>query len=267
MPYYGSVKITKPKIKKHIDYLKIYNDIVNPCGVADVSLVKVRQILEPYVSRLIEWNKPSVFPYALTISPKSSPLLKNKSIKAQYDIMTAFMRQTFPKYCNKYFTTFELYHCGEYIHAHGLINFSTLESIKVFKKEVKQFFNIQTKKGETDKLNHVKLLGNDDEARKRWMGYMLAEMSYSVKLEFPPIFRWDDTYFKPLALPKKTKSIFYIPDMTFIKVIEQPPYKRPEVEEIVMESESEEDAPYEDFNHTEYLEYKRLKEKYQYLSI
>lgn len=189
-----------------VDYLKIYHRMV-----ADVPLVKVRQNsvdqqLVHYIDRLLLFRELKDNVYAFTISPKSSPLLKNKSIKAQYVLLVNYLRNTLPLYGNKYISIFETYSDNINLHCHGMLCFRTLDDIVKFKRDARQHFNIKLKERETDKLTHVKQLGYDLEARCRWIGYCYKELRWAIKNELMPIFRWDDEYIKPLEHPKPKRG-------------------------------------------------------------
>lgn len=253
-----------------IDYLKLYHDMIvfmtQPLK-ADDPLVKVRQILMPYLERLLEWEKNSVFPYAVTISPKSSPHLQNKPLKTQYNLISTFIKQTMPLYSNKYYFTFETYADNINIHTHGFVNFRTLEDIRSFKKSNRQHFNISLKPRERDCLTDVKLLGNDEDARRRWIGYCYKEMYWSVKNDIPPIYRWDDLYVSHITHPRKkkiSKSIIYEPIIidSISRHSIRPPTRPPIIED---ELESEEETTKEINESTkEFLEYLRLKVKFEH---
>lgn len=244
-----------------IDYLKIYKQLM-----ADVLSVKVRQNLLPYVQRLLQWESVEVFPYACTISPKSSPLLKHKPLLTQYNILSTFIKQTIPLYSNKYFFSFETYKDNENIHCHGFVNFRTLTDIKKFKKDNRQSFNISLKPHERDCLTDVKLLGNDETARKRWIGYCYKEMSWSLKNDIPPIYRWDDAYVKPIEHPKKKKVLKY-EVLPIIRQSEEAPLRKEYLEwknnqsNYILESEEEDESEQETTQ--EYLQYLRLKSKFE----
>lgn len=252
--------VNSKKHSKTIDYCNIYDRLM-----ADVILVKVRQNMVPYVNRLIEWETDKVFPYAVTISPKSSPLLINKPLTTQYSILITYIKQTFPLYCNKYFFSFETYSDNVNIHCHGFVNFRTLQDIKKFRKDCRQSFNIQLKPHSKDNLTHVKLIGNDETARKRWIGYCYKEMEWSVINDIPPIYRWDDGYVKPIEYPKKNKIITSVADMSFININSRqqfdPSMYYTGCDHNTSESESESDTEHETTK--EYLEYLRLKSKFE----
>jgi len=250
-----------------IDYLKIYNQIIHSLDADDL-LVKVRPnndtncLFRFNVAKLLRFESKNVYPYAVTLSPKSSPLLKNKSLKAQYDILHNYLCQTLSLYCNKYFFTFEIYSDNINMHCHGLMEFRTAMDIKKFRKDAREFFNIKLKEREQDRLTHVKLLGNDEEARQRWIGYCLKEMKWSLINGHNPIFRWDDAYIKTIEHPKPNrKQIQLTPREPIVRIMVPSTHKV--YVETVMELESEEEDEPEQQTTREYLEYLRLKSKFE----
>jgi len=250
-----------------IDYLKIYNQIIQSLN-ADVPLVKVRPnndtnyLFRFNVAKLLRFESKNVFPYAVTLSPKSSPLLKNKSLKAQYDIIHNYLCQTLSLYCNKYYFTFEIYSDNVNMHCHGLMQFRTANDIKKFRKDARQFFNIKLKEREQDRLTHVKLLGNDEDARKRWLGYCLKELKWSLTNGHNPIYRWDDEEVKPIEHPKPNRKHTKLIELERpVYIIAPSTHKR--YVEAVMELESEEEEQSEEQDGYEYSEYLRLKSKFE----
>lgn len=250
-----------------IDYLKIYKQLM-----ADVILVKVRPNLMPYIERLLQWESNQVFPYACTISPKSSPLLRNKPLSIQYGILAAYIKQTMPLYSNKYFFTFETYSDNVNLHIHGFVNFRTLEDIRKFKRENRQMFNITLKPKQKDCLTHVKLIGNDETLRQRWIGYCYKEMAWSIKSDIPPVYRWDDAYVKPIQHPnKKKKNIVKYESLPFVRSFEEHPLRKEYLEwkkkQPLMfhynntELEEAEESSEEDYS--DYTLYLNLKQKYE----
>jgi len=240
-----------------VDYLKLYYSLR-----ADVSLVKVRPSVLPYVERLFEWEGSNVFPHAVTISPKSSPILMSHSLPKQYQILINFLKQTLPQYSNKYFFSFETYSDLTNLHAHGFVNFRTLTDITHFKKQCKSFFYIKVKPKARDKLTDVKLLGNDEDARRRWIAYCYKEMDWSIRNDIPPIYRWDDDYVQPIVIlkPEKKKRIECTLIQSQFKLYDVKPPRKVEIIEEYIESESEDENNEDD---SEYLLYLRLKSKYE----
>jgi len=255
------------KHPKSIDYITLYDRLR-----ADDILVKVRPFLTPYIGRLLQWESSAVFPYAVTISPKSSPLLKKQPLLTQYSILSNYIKQTLPLYSNKYFFTFETYSDNENIHCHGFVNFRILQDIKKFRQDCRQSFNIILEPHSKDILTHVKLVGNDPTARHRWIGYLYKEMEWSIQNYIPPIYRWDDAFVKPIEHPKKTKKTIVepVPIAQYIQINNTEPlrefhigsiYNREPDEPYIMESETDSEPEVETTR--EYLEYLRLKSKFE----
>jgi len=248
-----------------IDYTKIYTQMLQDLKPnADDHSVKVRQngTTRHFIERLLQFESKSVFPYACTISPKSSLILKNKSLKSQYEILVNYIRQTMPLYSNKYMFIFEIYDDNINMHTHGFVNFRTAMDIKKFRKDARQFFNIKLKEREQDRLTHVKLLGNDEIARQRWIGYCYTEMEWALKNNFIPIYRWDDEYIKPIqhAKPQRAHSQAFIDLEPTCYIMTKSTHKQ--YVETYRELESESDDESEQETSKEYLEYLRLKSKF-----
>lgn len=232
-----------------------------------------------YISHLCRWHTPSVFPYSFTLSPKSSPLMKGKSISQQYSILVAYLKQTLPLYSNKYFMTFETYTDNINLHVHGYMQFRTIDNIKKFRKDAREHFNIKLKQREKDPLTHIKLIGNDEEQRKRWTGYLYKEMVWAIKNNLNPICRWDDEFIEPITVFKQKKPTKYsMSDILPIITLERdeaaearialihlyaPNTNIHKTQEAPIELESEtDDEPESDF-YEDYNLFLRLKNKYE----
>jgi len=164
-----------------------------------------------YADHLLRWHTNKLFSYSFTISPKSSPLIRTMKPLQQYQFMLNFLRQSLPKFTNKYFVTFEMYSDNENLHCHGFTQFRTIDNIRLFKKEVKMFYNLNQDKNKKAPVAHVKSIGYDEDAQKRWIGYISKEMNYMIKESFTPIYRWDDNDVPKITTPGKPKkqSIIY----------------------------------------------------------
>lgn len=270
-------------IKKHIDYLNLYNLML---GEPD-SLVKGSQnsmdssdesSLSFYINQLRRWEASSVFPYSFTLSPKSSPLLKNKSSHQQYSLIQSWLRQVLPLYSNKYFMTFETYSDNVNLHVHGFMQFRILDNITKFKRDAKQHFNIKLQKREKDPLTHIKLIGNDFDQRKRWIGYIYKEMQWALKNHLNPIFRWDDLYIQPILSIKTTKkkqTICLSSSDTYYSHRQSScggcnnchKCKPPKINIIWEELESETEEQPEQITTTQYLLYLKLKSQFENKNI
>lgn len=254
-----------------VDYLKIYHRMV-----ADDLLVKVRQnsvskLLSFYIAKLLLFKDINSNVYAFTLSPKSSPILKNKPLKTQYDYLCNYLKHTLSLYGNKYISIFETYADNENLHCHGMISFRTLEDIKKFRKDARTHFNIKLKERESDKLTHVKQLGFDTEARCRWIGYCYKELKWAIENNLNPIFRWDDLYIAHVEHPKpKTKKhtidLFTPPIIQLTKSQERQEYidwKNSMAQEIYDIESEEEEQTEEPQDIQEYLLYLKLKSKFE----
>jgi len=201
---------SKPKHLK-TDYGKYYQTLLGRSSLGERTPDFTSNMIY-YADHLLRWHTNKIFPYSFTISPKSSPLIRLKKPLEQYQFMVNFLRQTLSKYSNKYFVTFEMYADNENIHCHGFTQFRTIDNIRLFRKEVKQFYNLTTDKNKkVSPLTHVKSIGYDEDAQKRWIGYLSKEMEYMIKESFTPVYRWDDDSVEPIrskTKSKKTNNIF-----------------------------------------------------------
>lgn len=205
---------SKPKYLK-TDYSKYYDTLKGRSSLGERTPDFSPQITH-YSDHLLRWhsNSNSIFPYSFTISPKSSPLIRQMKPLAQYQFMVNFLRQSLPKFTNKYFVVFEMYSDNENIHCHGFTQFRIIDNIRLFKKEVKIFYNLNQDKNKVSPLTHVKSIGYDEEAQRRWIGYMSKEMKYMIDQNFTPIYRWDDDTVEPIKIitAYKKKKLFTPPE-------------------------------------------------------
>lgn len=160
-----------------------------------------------YADHLLRWHTNKLFSYSFTISPKSSPLIRQRKSLEQYQFMVNFLRQCLPKFSNKYFVTFEMYADNENLHCHGFTQFRIIDNIRLFKKEVKMFYNLNQDRNKKAPVAHVKSIGYDEDAQKRWIGYISKEMEYMIKESFTPIYRWDDDEIIKITTPGKSKKL------------------------------------------------------------
>jgi len=61
-------------------------------------------------------------------------------------------------------------------------------------------------------MTHVKSIGYDEQAQRRWIGYISKEMKYMIEQGFTPIYRWDDEHVEPIKCTNnklKKESIIY----------------------------------------------------------
>lgn len=182
---------------KSIDYKQVYNRFL-------AHLQGVRYLGERtpdfsaedflFMSKLAHWTNENKFCYSYTISPKSSPKLKNKTLQFQYDFLSNSVKDILSKYdCNYYFV-FEIYSDNENMHMHGFITFPTASSITSIKKEMKMLFGIKSEKGKKDRLNLIKSMGHDQDLHQRWTGYCYKELIYGIKNGYKPIYRYNELY-------------------------------------------------------------------------
>lgn len=61
----------------------------------------------------------------------------------QWKILNDIVQQILEKYCQQYYFTIELHKCGEWIHAHGLINMTHRSKVDKMRKEI--YFHIEQK--------------------------------------------------------------------------------------------------------------------------
>lgn len=277
---------SKPRGLK-TDYSKLYDVLIGrptlgertPNSAESEGLGPQDEYVDPYdiyVSHLLRWYTSFVFSYSFTISPKSSHVLKNKSLRFQYELISNFIRMMLPKYSNKYFVVFELYADNENMHCHGFTQFRTLDNIKLFKREVRLYFNLQTDDSRKKApLTHVKSIGYDPDAQKRWIGYLSKEMAYMTRERYTPIYRWDDMTVPPIlqkSKPVKIKRFLPVqpayPDPHWVLLNLQHfhgftnalPLRFHHQNDDELESEEEEEEE-EDF--TDYTLYLNLKKKFE----
>lgn len=186
-----------------VDYMKVYDRFMNDLyPEASVPLVKGRQNLTGqnllYMSKLKYWTtEPNPFSYSITISPRSSPILKGKNLDTQYTLLSNILKGILSEFKINYFLTFETYSDGADMHAHGFFTISKLTDIPKIKRSIRNHLNISLKeKGikKKDVCNYFKLMGYDDDSHKRWTGYCYKEMNYMINNNYTPIYRYDSTF-------------------------------------------------------------------------
>jgi hypothetical protein len=126
--------------------------------------------------------------YAVTISPKGTPLMNNKNITLQSKVLRTIFRDLEQKHNIKYMMFIELYKDLENIHVHGFIQIDTVAEVA----KVKQFLfeKIKQRKRETKEtykpLLDVQQQGIDNESVARWSKYITKDQKVNIE-EFPPI--------------------------------------------------------------------------------
>lgn len=129
--------------------------------------------------------------YAFTLSPKSTPLMKHKSIVQQRAIVIKVLDEVFTEYEIDYFIVFELYKDLENIHCHGFIQIKYITHIAKIKRDLRQKFykgNPPTTHKKCP-LTHIQSQGIDNESRERWNEYLFKEQDEMIRNAYPPIWR------------------------------------------------------------------------------
>lgn len=123
--------------------------------------------------------------YAVTISAKETPRLKNKTVKQQYELYCHFLKTTFSN-CS-YLFSFEYYKCGDYIHCHGFVKCNTAGQAKELRKSIYEYFMLrplEKRKSYSPLVDFNKI--NDFDA---WTKYVFEETDYSLIMGIPPTFK------------------------------------------------------------------------------
>lgn len=193
-------------------FLEDYSQGVLPLGERTPNFRGLTHENYYYISKLKHWtNDPMPFSYSITISPKSSPILKNKPLTTQYMLLSNILKGILSEFKINYFLTFETYVDGTDLHCHGFFTISKLTDLPKIKKEIRSKLNISLKeKGikKKDVCNYFRLMGADEDSIKRWTGYCYKEMNYMVNNNFSPIYRYDHTFniCSKVSIPK-TKTL------------------------------------------------------------
>lgn len=169
-----------------------------------------------YRSKMDYFLRNDVYSYALTISPRSSPLINNKSLIIQSQILYITIKNVLSSYDCNYWLTFETYADYNDLHLHGFITFPSLQVLKEFRKGLREAFKMPKLKPKTkDSLTDVKPNGYDKESKERWSGYCVKEMRYSMENGFYPFYRINDAFkvSNRIAKPKAIREPIIIEDV------------------------------------------------------
>jgi len=139
-----------------------------------------------YASKLSSFGN---YSYALTISPKGTPRMKNKTVKQQYEMLCHFLKTTFVD-CS-YIFFFELYSCGEYIHCHGSIKIDRVAQVPKLKQSMYMYFMLTV----LEKRKSYKPLIDLDKVniKESWDKYCLKDLTVMLINNMAPTFKIVDT--------------------------------------------------------------------------
>lgn len=148
------------------------------------------------VQKFDNFIKCNNFLHAFTISPKSTPLMKNKNLKQQRDILITCIKVSICSLDIDYFVFFEIYSDNENIHCHGFLSSKYISHIETFKKNVRKHMWKGEKHDRRGKcpLIQTDQQGIDNESVKRWRNYCIKDIISNYE-SLPPIhsFKIQDT--------------------------------------------------------------------------
>lgn len=229
--------------------------------------------LQYYREKFDYFMRKDIYSYSITISPKTSPLLKNKSLKQQSILLTNAIKSILGTYEINYCLTYEDYADRENLHLHGFITLPRLDDISKLKRELRTYFQMPPLKTRArDAFSKIDPCGYDMDSKNRWLGYCIKQMRYSIEQGWTPFFRIDDkfkisnTLRKPKLKKDKMITIEEVPQC-FINIKDYEPQN--ELEEYNnsphIEIESEADTTEDEMDEEtkkEYAEYIRLSNKF-----
>lgn len=183
-------------IKKTHDYMKLYDDMMQDwrsfLGERTPKTKELREFRLPfhYIGKMLYFDDSSIYSYSFTVSPKSSPAIKDMTLKAQYNFMVNSLKDILSRYNINYYITFELYEDNFDMHCHGFLTFSRLVDIANIKRDIRAIYKMpKLKQGEKNILCHIKPIGYDEDQQKRWIGYCYKDLTFMCKNDFTPMYR------------------------------------------------------------------------------